>query len=195
MMPWWQPCSPACLGSFLAVQHTRLQPSRDAPLSLNHCAAFSTNVRGKVIGDLEMHSSLFSQCCLFPGSVCSQAEFTLEVSAWTCSDQHLKQTSFWWNMKLGREGCDLSWLAQKEISSQVAAGKASLDSYHTHTHSHTSLLVHSKVPDNMSFAVCNKKELSSWKFSLQASMQMWEIPQKINVVTNCEGKRILSESF
>lgn len=102
MMLWWQPCSPACLGSFLAVQQTRLQPSRDAPLSLNHCAAFSTNVRGKVIGDLEMHSSLFSQCCLFPGSVCSQAEFTLEVSAWTCSDQHLKQTMFLVKHEIGK---------------------------------------------------------------------------------------------
>lgn len=26
-------------------------------------------------------------------------------------------------------------------------------------------------------------------------MQMWEIPQNINVVTNCEGQMILSESF
>lgn len=37
-------------------------------------------------------------------------------------------------MKLGIEGRDLSWLAQKEISSQVAAGKTSLDLHHTNTH-------------------------------------------------------------
>lgn len=96
-------------------------------------------------------------------------------------------------MKLGIEGHDLSWLAQKEISSQVAAGKTSLDLHHTNTHIYPT--VHSKLADNLSFAVCNKRELSSWKFPLQASMQMWEIPQKINVVTNCEGQRILSESF
>lgn len=82
MMLWWQPCSLACLCSFLAVQHTCLQPHPPrCPFSLNHYAAFSTNVRGKWTGDLEMHSSLFSPCCLFPASVCSQAKFSIEVSA------------------------------------------------------------------------------------------------------------------
>lgn len=51
------------------------------PFSLSHYAASPPNVQGKLTGDLEMHSSLLSQGCLFPGSVCSQAMFSVEVSA------------------------------------------------------------------------------------------------------------------
>lgn len=51
------------------------------PFSLNHSAAFPTNVQGKLTVDLKTHSSLFSQWCISPGSICSQAKFSVEVLA------------------------------------------------------------------------------------------------------------------
>lgn len=67
------------------------------------------------------------------------------------------------------------------------------------TRTTASILLHSKLADNVSSGVGNsqadKRELSSEEFPLQASVQMWEIPQKINMVTNSNGQRILSESF
>lgn len=154
------------------------------PFSLNHWAALSTNVWGKLTRDLNMHSSLFSQCWLRPGSVCSQAKSSIESQprlALTnpCNRPISGQT---WNFdKIN----DLIRLAQKEASSPRWLLEKQV---WTHTSlTHTSILVHSKRADNLSFAARYKRELSSWKFPLQASIQMWEIPQKINAVTNCEG--------
>lgn len=54
------------------------------------------------------------------------------------------------------------------------------------TRTTASILLHSKLTDNVSSGVGNsqtdKRELSSEEFPLQASVQMWEIPQKINMV-------------